>query len=101
MGGKANVYFKTHAECLQAMEKDQQEICSWRVNLYLNSTDDTATQTSQKSKSGQQNKISFDAAEEEPVDDTMNETTEADESTVAADESTSEEPKKKFKWDKV
>jgi len=31
----------------------------------------------------------------------MNETTEADESTVAADESTSEEPKKKFKWDKL
>jgi len=81
--GKANVYFSTHAECLQAMEKDQQDVCGYRVNLYLNSTDET--QTPKKKKQVQQNKIQFDVSS---VDKSINNTEEAENS------------KKKFKWDK-
>lgn len=91
--GKANVLFNSHEDAVEAMKKDQTECGTWRVNLYLDSTEGAAATPKPAS-----NKISFVKSEEllngEPADDTMNETAEAD-------ESTSEEPKKKFKWDKM
>jgi len=102
--GKANVYFKSHEDAVKAMEKDQQDIGTWRVNLYLNSTEGglTAPSTEQTKPAKATNKITFDEGDDtlnETADDTMNET--ADDTmneTAEADDTTSE--KKKFKWDK-
>jgi len=94
--GKANVYFKSHEDAVKAMEKDQQDIGTWRVNLYLNSTEGglTAPSTEQAKPAKAANKITFDEGDDtmnETADDTMNETAEADDTTSE---------KKKFKWDK-
>merc|ERR1712168_1198474 len=77
-----------------AMEKDQHDLGTWRVNLYLNSTEGglTAPGTEQAKPPKATNKITFDEGDDtlnETADDTMNET---------ADDTSSE--KKKFKWDK-
>jgi len=102
--GKANVYFKTHEDAVKAMEKDQHDLGTWRVNLYLNSTESglSAPSTEQAKPAKATNKITFDEGDDtlnETADNTMNET--ADDTmneTAEADDTTSE--KKKFKWDK-
>jgi len=87
--GKANVLFNSHQEAVQAMAKDQVAMGSCNVKLYLDSTEDTA-----ETGTAETNKTEVDKSIEEDVDDTLNETTEAD-------ESTGEQTKKKFKWDKL
>jgi len=110
--GKANVYFKTHEDAVKAMEKDQHDLGTWRVNLYLNSTESglSAPSTEQAKPAKATNKITFDEGDDtlnetadntmnETADDTMNETADDTMNETAEADTTSSE-KKKFKWDK-